>query len=70
MWSAGNGGENFDSCAADGYASSIYTIAVGAATSSGSQARYDEACAGKMAVAFVENLDPSSPDIVSAASKQ
>lgn len=68
VWSAGNGGGNFDSCAADGYASSIYTIAVGAATGNGTQAVYDEACSGKMAVVFVENSVPGSPDIVSASS--
>ena len=55
MWAAGNGGDEGDSCAADGYASSIYTIAIGAASSNGSQASYDEDCAGKMAVAFVTN---------------
>ena len=29
MWAAGNGGGRGDSCAADGYVNSIYTIAVG-----------------------------------------
>ena len=35
MWAAGNGGSFFDSCAADGYVLSIYTIPVGAADQSG-----------------------------------
>ncbi len=52
IWASGNGGRNDDSCAADGYASSIYTIAVGSADPIGTQAYYDEACSGKMAVTF------------------
>ena len=55
VWAAGNGGLNDDSCAADGYASSIYTIAIGSASSDGTQAFYDEECSGKMAVTFVDN---------------
>ena len=54
-----------DSCAVDGYASSVYTIAMGAASSNGSQAPYDEDCAGKMAVTFVTNsLDEENLHIV------
>ncbi len=55
MFAAGNGGEMGDSCAADGYCSSIYTIGIGAANSNGEQTPYDEQCAGKMAVAFVDS---------------
>ncbi len=55
MWAAGNGGDNGDSCAADGYTSSIYTIGIGSAASDGTQAYYDEQCSGKMAVVFVNN---------------
>eukprot|EP00731_Ephydatia_muelleri_P010782 Em0005g1368a len=55
VWAAGNGGQNFDSCAADGYVNSIYTIPIGAASSTGEPAYYDEPCSGKMAVAFVDN---------------
>ena len=66
MWAAGNGGGD-DSCAADGYASSIYTIAMGAASSNGSQASYDEDCAGKMAVTFVSDSHNDTHHIVSLA---
>ena len=66
MWAAGNGGRD-DSCAADGYASSIYTIAMGGASSNGSQASYDEDCAGKMAVTFVSNSLNDTHHIVSLA---
>ena len=46
----GNGGLNDDSCAANGYASSIYTIAVGSADLHSNEARFDEHCAAKMIV--------------------
>ena len=55
MFASGNGGRYYDSCAADGYAASIYTIAVGSADSNGRQADYDEQCASKMAVTFSYN---------------
>ena len=57
MWAAGNGGSYFDSCAADGYVNSIYTIAVGSADQNGQQAYYDENCSAKMAVTFSYNSD-------------
>ena len=59
VWSAGNGGDNYDSCAADGYVNSIYIIPIGAASSTGEPAYYDEPCSGKMAVAFVDNPNQS-----------
>ena len=62
MWAAGNGGSYFDSCAADGYSSSIYTIAVGSADQNGGQAHYDEQCAAKMVTTFSYNSD-TFPDI-------
>ena len=57
VWAAGNGGQYFDSCAADGYTSSIYTIGVGSADQRGRQADYDEDCSAKMAVTFSYNSD-------------
>ena len=54
VWAAGNGG-HLDTCAADGYASSIYTIAIGAANSNGTAAPYDERCSAKMAVVLMED---------------
>ncbi len=41
-----------DTCAADGYTNSIYTISVGSAASNGRQSSFDEDCAGKMVVTF------------------
>ena len=57
MWAAGNGGQYFDSCAADGYSSSIYTISAGSADQNGQQAQYDEDCSAKMVVTFSYNSD-------------
>ena len=64
MWAAGNGGFYYDSCAADGYVNSIYTIAVGSADQNGRQAEYDEDCSAKMAVTFSYNSDtfPTADD--------
>lgn len=58
MWAAGNGGQYSDSCAADGYVNSIYTIGVGAASNDGLPAYYDEQCSAKMVVTFNHNARP------------
>lgn len=55
VMASGNGGLNNDSCAANGYASSIYTISVGSADQASYQAIYDEQCASKMVVTFSFN---------------
>ena len=55
MWANGNGGEVDDDCAADGYASSIYTISVGGIGVNGSSSYFDERCSAKMVVAYVTN---------------
>ena len=55
VWAVGNGRSNDDSCATDGYASSIYTIAVGSVNQWGQRAYYDEACSARMAVTFNYN---------------
>ena len=64
VWAAGNGGTKHDSCAADGYVNSIYTIAIGSASSDGSPAYYDEMCSAKMAATFVNNPNAQSPHVV------
>lgn len=51
IWAAGNGGHVGDSCAYDGYASSPYTIAVGAIDSGNRASYYSEGCAALMCVA-------------------
>ncbi len=68
VWAAGNGGQVNDSCAADGYASSIYTLAIGSAASDGNPAYYDEPCSGKIAVVFVNNPDTNDSDVQSVVS--
>ncbi len=62
-WAAGNGGESFDSCSADGYVQSIYTIPVGAYNQYGGPAYYDEMCSAKMTVVYVDNTILLDPDL-------
>ena len=62
VFASGNGGRNDDTCAADGYIQSIYTIAIGALLSDGRPTDYDERCSAKMASTFV-NYAPN-PAIV------
>ena len=57
VFGAGNGGQSEDSCAADGYVQSIYTIAIGALNSDGRPTSYDERCSAKMASAFVNDIN-------------
>ena len=52
MWAGGNGGDG-DNCGADGFSTSIYTIAVGAVSVTGEQAWFDETCSAKMVVNYV-----------------
>ncbi|KAK3729636.1 hypothetical protein QZH41_020664 [Actinostola sp. cb2023] len=52
VWASGNGGGFQDDCGCDGYASSIYTIAVGSVSSHGKTTYYDEKCAATMAVVY------------------
>lgn len=44
VWASGNGGSAGDDCSCDGYASSIYTFSVSAATEDGSVPWYAEEC--------------------------
>lgn len=59
MWASGNGHQNGDSCAADGYVNSIYTVAVGSVDQRGQRAFYDEECSAKMVVVFNYNRPTS-----------
>lgn len=51
VWASGNGRDNGDSCAFDGYAGSPYVNAIGAVDYDGNQAWYSEGCSNLMAVA-------------------
>lgn len=51
VWAAGNGRDNGDSCAFDGYASSPFAFAIGAIDNAGKRAWYSEGCAALLAVA-------------------
>ena len=66
-FAAGNGGDIDDSCAADGYTNSIYTISVGAIDVTGRPAYYDEVCSAKLVSGYVENFEDSLPDVVNSS---
>ncbi|XP_052221797.1 furin-like protease kpc-1 isoform X21 [Dreissena polymorpha] len=51
VWASGNGGY-LDDCQADGYANSIYTIAIAAVSKSGNVTSYSEYCTAVMAAAY------------------
>lgn len=51
VWASGNGRDNLDSCAYDGYAGNPYVNAIGAVDYDGQQTWYSEGCANLMAVA-------------------
>lgn len=50
VWAAGNGRDNGDSCAYDGWAASPYVITIGAMDHTGAQSWYSESCSALMAV--------------------
>lgn len=52
VFASGNGGRSGDNCNCDGYANSIYTIAIGAATEQDASPWYSEACAAGLAVTY------------------
>ena len=70
VWAAGNGGEYYDSCAADGYVQSIYTIAIGSVGSDSQPASYDERCSAKLASTFVHNPFSRNLSVVSCEQLQ
>lgn len=51
VWAGGNGRDQQDNCNYDGYANSIYTIAVGAIDHMGYQSWYSESCSALFVVA-------------------
>lgn len=52
VWASGNGGGKGDNCNCDGYASSIYTIAVGSASQRGTMPWYGEKCPATLTVTY------------------
>ncbi|XP_053380095.1 furin-1-like [Mercenaria mercenaria] len=51
-WASGNGGYYYDDCNADGYANSIYTIAVAAMSETTAPTWYSEHCTAILAAAY------------------
>lgn len=50
MWATGNGGLTSDDCNADGYVSSVETLAVGSVSNQGKMPYFMEQCTSTMAV--------------------
>uniref|UniRef100_A0A3Q3L493 Proprotein convertase subtilisin/kexin type 4-like n=2 Tax=Mastacembelus armatus TaxID=205130 RepID=A0A3Q3L493_9TELE len=64
VWAAGNGGLQYDHCGADGYVSSIYTIAIGAVTQTGKPTYFGEPCPGVLAVTVTGDSTKGSLPLV------
>ncbi|KAJ3024887.1 UNVERIFIED_CONTAM: hypothetical protein HDU68_007671 [Siphonaria sp. JEL0065] len=52
VFASGNGGNEGDNCNFDGYANSIYTVAVGAINHKGTMPSYGELCSAHLAVTY------------------
>ncbi|XP_068517404.1 proprotein convertase subtilisin/kexin type 4 [Anas acuta] len=52
IWASGNGGTNYDNCNCDGYANSIYTLAVGSVSASSRRPWYSEACSSTLTTTY------------------
>ncbi|XP_054722370.1 PC3-like endoprotease variant B [Uloborus diversus] len=65
VWAAGNGGAYLDNCNLDGYASSPFTVTVGALGPEGRSAFYSEHCAAVLASVYVggPHYPPSKEDL-------
>ncbi|KAI8809534.1 peptidase S8/S53 domain-containing protein [Cladochytrium replicatum] len=59
VFASGNGGLDGDNCNFDGYASSIYTISVGAVDATGKMPQYGERCSAHLVVAYTGGVGPS-----------
>jgi len=52
VWGSGGGSQTYDDCNADGFVSSVYTIAVGSVTADGRLSAFGEQCSALLAVTF------------------
>ncbi|NXE83323.1 PCSK4 convertase, partial [Cochlearius cochlearius] len=52
IWASGNGGINYDNCNCDGYANSIYTLAVGSVLAGGQRPWYSEGCSAILTTTY------------------
>jgi furin len=65
VWASGTGGKSMDNCNCDGYASSIYTIAIGSVSADGSFPWYAEQCSASLAVTFSNGVK-NEPSLVTS----
>lgn len=56
VWASGNGGSHKDSCSADGYTTSIYTLSISSATYDNKQPWYLEECPSTIATTYSSAL--------------
>jgi hypothetical protein len=52
VWASGNGGQHFDSCSADGYTTSIYTLSISSTTYDNGKPWYLEECPSTIATTY------------------
>ncbi|CAF0988171.1 unnamed protein product [Rotaria sordida] len=64
VWASGNGGRASDSCACDGYITSIYTIAVSAVAEGGTPPWYLEECSATLTTAYSSGQGQVDHDII------
>ncbi len=67
VWSSGNGGVSFDSCAYDGYVNNIRTISVAAIGRNGAALYGGERCSANMVTAYSKDGGDDNYPIVSVA---
>ena len=67
MFAAGNGGWNYDNCAYNGYANSVFTIAISGISRNGSIPGYAERCSAVMACTYSQDNVRGLDAIVSHA---
>ena len=65
VWSSGNGGVSFDSCAYDGYVNNIRTISVAAIGKNGNALYGGEKCSANMVTAYSKDGGDENYPIVS-----
>ncbi|CAJ0950066.1 unnamed protein product, partial [Mesorhabditis belari] len=63
VWASGNGGSRQDSCSADGYTTSIYTLSISSATSDNREPWYLEECPSSIATTY-SSAAMSQPAVV------
>ena len=67
VFAAGNGGQDYDNCAYNGYANSVFTIAISGVSRNGLIPGYAERCSAIMAATYSQDNVGGNDTIVSCA---